>query len=67
MERGLHIVSRVLSMFAVCVYNYIVLCIGIEVTCLGNPGHGSRFIENTAVEKVVSSDFFYKIIYPALC
>jgi aminoacylase len=24
----------------------------IEVTCLGNPGHGSRFIENTAVEKV---------------
>ncbi|CAI7988732.1 Aminoacylase-1 [Geodia barretti] len=24
----------------------------IEVTCPGNPGHGSRFIENTAVEKV---------------
>lgn len=24
----------------------------IEVTCPGNPGHGSRFIDNTAVEKV---------------
>ena len=50
-------------MSTVCVCVYIGLCIGIEVTCPGNPGHGSRFIENTAVEKVVSSDFQ---IYPAL-
>lgn len=27
---------------------------GLQVTCTGNPGHGSRFIENTAVEKLVS-------------
>ena len=27
--------------------------VGLEVTCTGNPGHGSRFIEDTAVEKVV--------------
>lgn len=27
---------------------------GFTITCPGNPGHGSRFIENTAVEKVVS-------------
>ena len=26
---------------------------GFQITCPGNPGHGSRFIENTAVEKVV--------------
>ncbi len=26
---------------------------GLKITCRGNPGHGSRFIENTAVEKVV--------------
>jgi len=24
----------------------------LKITCRGNPGHGSRFIENTAVEKV---------------
>lgn len=24
------------------------------MTCTGDPGHGSRFIENTAVEKLVS-------------
>ena len=34
--------------------HYSLLCLsGIHVTCTGNPGHGSRFIENTAVEKVV--------------
>ena len=26
-------------------------CFWIQVTCLGSPGHGSRFIENTAAEK----------------
>ena len=26
---------------------------GLTIHCPGNPGHGSRFIENTAVEKVV--------------
>lgn len=25
----------------------------IKVTCPGNPGHGSKFIENTAAEKIV--------------
>ena len=29
------------------------LHVGFTVTCPGNPGHGSRFIENTAAEKVV--------------
>ena len=28
---------------------------GVQVRCPGNPGHGSRFIENNAGEKVVSS------------
>ena len=42
-----------------CIYIYIYIYIysyisGFEITCSGNPGHGSRFIENTAVEKVVS-------------
>ena len=27
---------------------------GVKVRCPGNPGHGSRFIENNAGEKVVS-------------
>ena len=27
---------------------------GIHVSCPGNPGHGSRFIENNAAEKLVS-------------
>lgn len=27
--------------------------IGITVHCPGNPGHGSRFVENTAAEKLV--------------
>jgi hypothetical protein len=27
--------------------------IGFKVTCTGNPGHGSRFIKATAVEKLV--------------
>ena len=27
---------------------------GFTVTCPGDPGHGSRFIKNTAVNKVVS-------------
>lgn len=26
--------------------------IGVKVTCQGNPGHGSRFIEGTAAEKL---------------
>ena len=26
-------------------------CFWIEVTCRGSPGHGSRFLENTAAEK----------------
>ena len=25
---------------------------GVKVTCPGNPGHGSRFIEGTAAEKL---------------
>ena len=28
--------------------------IAFKVVCQGNPGHGSRFIENTAGEKLVS-------------
>lgn len=27
---------------------------GITVHCPGSPGHGSRFVENTAAEKLVS-------------
>ena len=27
---------------------------GIKVTCQGQPGHGSMFIENTAGQKMVS-------------
>ena len=34
---------------------YFLLLSGIEVTCTGNSGHSSRFIENTAVEKVVNT------------
>ena len=30
---------------------------GLKVTCKGPPGHGSRFIESTAAEKMVSSLF----------
>ena len=26
---------------------------GVEINVSGNPGHGSRFIEDTAVEKLV--------------
>ena len=28
---------------------------GVKVTCTGNQGHGSRFIEDTAAEKLVMS------------
>jgi aminoacylase len=28
--------------------------IGVKVSCPGNPGHGSRFIEGTAAEKLRS-------------
>uniref|UniRef100_UPI00398F2D6C aminoacylase-1-like isoform X2 n=1 Tax=Pristiophorus japonicus TaxID=55135 RepID=UPI00398F2D6C len=28
------------------------VCVGVTVRCPGSPGHGSRFIENTAAEKV---------------
>ncbi len=40
----------------VCVcFNKHVLCpAGITVRCPGSPGHGSRFVENTAAEKLVS-------------
>ena len=31
---------------------YLFLFLGIKVTCPGNPGHGSRFIEGTAAEKL---------------
>lgn len=27
---------------------------GITIHCPGSPGHGSRFVENTAAEKLVS-------------
>ena len=27
---------------------------GVEVTCTGNTGHGSAFIKDTAMEKLVS-------------
>ena len=30
---------------------------GVKVTCKGPPGHGSRFIEGTAAEKMVSALF----------
>lgn len=30
---------------------------GVKVTCSGNPGHGSKFIENTAAEKFVKNFF----------
>lgn len=28
---------------------------GITIHCPGSPGHGSRFVENTAAEKLVST------------
>ena len=37
----------------------VVVVSGMQITCTGNPGHGSRFIENTAVEKVVSMATMY--------
>jgi len=30
---------------------------GVKVTCKGPPGHGSKFIEGTAAEKMVSALF----------
>ena len=36
---------------SVLLLRYVLL--GFTVTCPGNPGHGSRFIKNTAVDKVV--------------
>ena len=36
----------------------IVICcffIGLRVTCKGSPGHGSRFVEDTVGEKMVSA------------
>ena len=30
---------------------------GVEVTCTGNTGHGSAFIKDTAMEKLVSYRF----------
>lgn len=30
----------------------MVIFIGVKVSCPGNPGHGSRFIEGTAAEKL---------------
>lgn len=29
--------------------------LGLKVTCTGSPGHGSKFIENTAAEKLVGN------------
>jgi len=31
----------------------------VKVTCKGPPGHGSKFIEGTAAEKMVSALFEY--------
>ena len=38
--------------------------IEFKVVCQGNPGHGSRFIENTAGEKLVSESII--ILYIVL-
>jgi len=33
-------------------FDNCLICTGVKVTCSGNPGHGSRFIEGTAAEKL---------------
>ena len=33
-------------------WNFFLLLTGVKVSCPGNPGHGSRFIEGTAAEKL---------------
>ena len=45
-----------LSMYStICHFAHCdIVLIGFTITCPGNPGHGSRFIKNTAAEKVVS-------------
>lgn len=36
--------------------------LGITVHCPGSPGHGSRFVENTAAEKLVSVRVMLQLI-----
>jgi len=42
---------------------FISSILGIRIKCAGDPGHGSRFIENTAAEKLVSLDLFLSIAF----
>lgn len=39
-----------------------ILFLGVKVTCKGPPGHGSRFVEGTVGEKMVSA-----ILKDAVC
>jgi aminoacylase len=32
----------------------------VRITCPGSPGHGSRFLENTAAEKVTCVAFLFE-------
>lgn len=41
----------------------IILLIGIRIHCPGKPGHGSRFIEDNAAEKVVSILYMYDLLH----
>ena len=40
-------------LFLIC-WNFLHF-VGLKIHCTGNPGHGSRFVENTAAEKYVSN------------
>ena len=52
MGRELCGVSNWMTQFKHSPYYWYI--IGVEVTSTGNPGHGSAFIKDTAMEKLVS-------------
>ena len=56
-------VERELFGVSNCYCSFNVYCTtGVEVTCTGNTGHGSAFIKDTAMEKLVSTNLLYVVI-----
>lgn len=55
-EKEMCFVSSLIISVSSSIISHCVFGLGFKITCHGNPGHGSRLLENTAAEKLVNQD-----------